>query len=45
MSEKSNGVTARRFIAKDWDSSLPPTEAAKKAGTPAGWKVNAPKPF
>jgi hypothetical protein len=30
--------------AKDWDSSPPPT-AVKKAGTPAGWEVNAPNPF
>lgn len=45
MSEKSNGVTGRRFIAKDWDPKLSPTEAARKAGAPAGWEVNAPKPF
>jgi 3-oxoacyl-[acyl-carrier protein] reductase len=45
MSEKSNGVTGRRFIAKEWDPALPPSAAAKKAGAPAGWEVNAPKPF
>jgi NAD(P)-dependent dehydrogenase (short-subunit alcohol dehydrogenase family) len=45
MSEKSNGVTGRRFIAKGWDTALPPSEAAKKAGAPAGWDINAPKPF
>jgi hypothetical protein len=42
MSEKSNGVSGRRFLARDWDSSLPPTEVVKKAGTPAGWEVNNP---
>lgn len=45
MSAESNGVTGRRFIAKNWDSALPPSEAAKKAGAPAGWDINAPKPF
>jgi 3-oxoacyl-[acyl-carrier protein] reductase len=45
LSAASNGVTGRRFIAKDWDSALPPSEAAKKAGAPAGWDINAPKPF
>jgi 3-oxoacyl-[acyl-carrier protein] reductase len=45
MSAESNGVTGRRFIAKAWDSSLPPSEAAQKAGAPAGWDINAPKPF
>jgi NAD(P)-dependent dehydrogenase (short-subunit alcohol dehydrogenase family) len=45
MSAESNGVTGRRFIAKGWDLSLPPSEAAKKAGAPAGWDINAPKPF
>jgi NAD(P)-dependent dehydrogenase (short-subunit alcohol dehydrogenase family) len=45
MSADSNGVTGRRFIAKSWDSALPPSEAAKNAGAPAGWDVNAPKPF
>ena len=45
MSEESNGVTGRRFIAKAWDPALPPSEAAQKAGAPAGWEINAPKPF
>jgi NAD(P)-dependent dehydrogenase (short-subunit alcohol dehydrogenase family) len=37
MSRASDGVTGRRFNAEDWDASLPPDEAAKKAGVPAGW--------
>jgi NAD(P)-dependent dehydrogenase (short-subunit alcohol dehydrogenase family) len=45
MSRASDGVTGRRFIAKAWDPGLPPAEAAAKAGAPAGWQVNAPKPF
>jgi 3-oxoacyl-[acyl-carrier protein] reductase len=45
MSTASNGVTGRRFIAKTWDTSLPPSDAAKKAGAPAGWDIDAPKPF
>lgn len=45
MSRNSNGVTGRRFIAKNWDPALPPSEAAQNAGAPAGWDINAPKPF
>jgi NAD(P)-dependent dehydrogenase (short-subunit alcohol dehydrogenase family) len=45
MSKASDGVTGRRFIAKAWDGALPPAEAAAKAGAPAGWDINAPKPF
>lgn len=37
MSAQSDGVTGRRFIAKDWDPSLPPAAAAAKAGAAAGW--------
>lgn len=33
-SEASDGVTGRRFIAKDWDSKLPAAEATKKASSP-----------
>lgn len=45
MSRASDGVTGRRFIAKTWDAALPPAEAAGKAGAPAGFTVDAPKPF
>ena len=37
MSAKSDGVTGRRFIAKDWDKTLDPRDAAAKAGAQAGW--------
>jgi NAD(P)-dependent dehydrogenase (short-subunit alcohol dehydrogenase family) len=37
VSESAAGVTARRFIAADWDRALPPEQAAEKAGTPIAW--------
>ena len=36
-SEASNGVNGRRFIAYDWDESLPLEERIEKAGAPAAW--------
>lgn len=33
----SDGVTGFRFIARDWDTTLPPGEAAAKVRTPAAW--------
>lgn len=37
ISENASAVSGRRFIAKDWDPSLPAEEAAKNAGAPAAW--------
>jgi 3-oxoacyl-[acyl-carrier protein] reductase len=37
MSSASDGVTGRRFVAKDWDRSLDPRAAAEKAGAAAGF--------
>jgi hypothetical protein len=37
VSDAAAGVTARRFIAADWDRALPPEQAAEKAGTPIAW--------
>jgi 3-oxoacyl-[acyl-carrier protein] reductase len=37
MSEASDGVTGRRFVANRWDAALDPRAAAEKAGAPAGW--------
>jgi NAD(P)-dependent dehydrogenase (short-subunit alcohol dehydrogenase family) len=37
MSRKSDGVTGRRFTAKDWDPALDASAAAAKASAPAGW--------
>ncbi len=36
-SPQSDGVTGCRFIARDWDVRLPPSEAAAKVRTPAAW--------
>lgn len=36
-SPQSDGVSGFRFIARDWDTSLPPSEAAAKLRTPAAW--------
>ena len=37
VSHAAAGVSARRFIAADWDRSLPEAQAAEKAGAPIAW--------
>jgi NAD(P)-dependent dehydrogenase (short-subunit alcohol dehydrogenase family) len=37
-SNDSDGVNGQRLIAMRWDDSLPPAEAAKRAGAPAAWQ-------
>ncbi len=37
VSPAADGVNARRFVAADWDASLPPAHAAEKAGVPIAW--------
>jgi NAD(P)-dependent dehydrogenase (short-subunit alcohol dehydrogenase family) len=37
ISDAAAGVTARRFVAMDWDASLPGAQAAEKAGVPIAW--------
>ncbi len=37
VSDAAAGVTAKRFIAADWDRSLSPAQAAEKAGAPIAW--------
>jgi len=37
MSERSNGVTGRRIIAKEWDAGRLQREPADNVGGPAGW--------
>jgi NAD(P)-dependent dehydrogenase (short-subunit alcohol dehydrogenase family) len=44
ISEAANGVTGRRFTARDWDASLAPAEAAERAGRPIGWPELAAGP-
>jgi NAD(P)-dependent dehydrogenase (short-subunit alcohol dehydrogenase family) len=36
-SPQSDGITACRFVARDWDRSLPPAEAAARVRQPAAW--------
>ncbi len=42
VSEEAGEVTGARFVAKLWDPSLPPAQAADKARSMAGWTVPAP---
>jgi 3-oxoacyl-[acyl-carrier protein] reductase len=37
MSARSNGVSGRRIIAKEWDAERLQHETAENIGTPAGW--------
>jgi NAD(P)-dependent dehydrogenase (short-subunit alcohol dehydrogenase family) len=37
VSDAAAGVSGRRFIAADWDASLPPERAAEGAGAPVAW--------
>jgi hypothetical protein len=38
-------MTGRRFLAVHWDPSLPPEEAATKAGAPVAWTEIATLPI
>ena len=40
-SSQSDGISACRFIARDWDRSLPTAEAAARARAPAAWPALA----
>ena len=40
-SPQSDGISACRFIARDWDKSLPPAEAAARVRAPAAWPALA----
>lgn len=40
-SPASDGVSGRRFVAKLWDASLPPSEAAAQCGAPIAWAGEA----
>jgi NAD(P)-dependent dehydrogenase (short-subunit alcohol dehydrogenase family) len=37
ISDAASEVSARRFVAMDWDASLPPAQAAEQAGVPIAW--------
>jgi len=45
VSDTAGGVTGRRFLAVHWDPSLPPEEAAAKAGAPVAWTAIATMPI
>jgi NAD(P)-dependent dehydrogenase (short-subunit alcohol dehydrogenase family) len=45
VSEAAGNVTGRRFLAVHWDPSLPPEEAAAKAGAPVAWTEIATMPI
>ena len=45
VSDAAAGVNARRFIAADWDTSLPAAQAADKAGAPIAWLSIARMPI
>ena len=45
LSDDAAKVNGRRFIAADWDESLPPREAAEKAGAPIAWMSIARMPI
>jgi hypothetical protein len=34
-------MTGSRFVARDWDSGLPPAEAAARVRAPAAWPTLA----
>ena len=36
-SDQAGGMTGRRFIAAQWDTSLPAADAAAKSGAPLAW--------
>jgi len=44
-SDAAAGVNGRRFIGADWDASLPPDQAAEKAGAPIAWMSIARMPI
>ena len=45
VSPAADGVNARRFVAADWDKTLPPAQAAEKAGEPIAWLSIARMPI
>ncbi len=45
ISDAAAHVTARRFLAVHWDTSLPPDQAAEKCGAPIAWTSIATMPI
>ena len=40
MTEAPDTVSGQRFIAAEWDPSIPSAEVAQAFGSPAGWYRN-----
>jgi NAD(P)-dependent dehydrogenase (short-subunit alcohol dehydrogenase family) len=45
LSDDARAVNGKRSIAADWDASLPPAQAAEKAGAPIAWLSIARMPI
>jgi NAD(P)-dependent dehydrogenase (short-subunit alcohol dehydrogenase family) len=45
LSDEAREVNGRRFIAADWDTGVPPAQAAEKAGAPIAWLSIARMPI
>jgi hypothetical protein len=45
LSDEAWAVNGKRFIAADWDTALPPAQAAEKAGAPIAWLSIARMPI
>src|SRR3954471_8442241 len=45
VSDEAAIVSGRRFIAADWDTSLPPARAAERSGAPVAWLSIARMPI
>lgn len=45
LSEEARSVNGKRFIAADWDQTLPPGQAAERAGAPIAWLSIARMPI
>jgi len=45
VSDAAGNVSGRRFLAIHWDPTLPPEEAAEKAGAPVAWTSIATMPI
>ena len=45
VSDAADHISGQRFLAAHWDASLPPAEAAAKAGAPVAWRSIATLPI
>ena len=45
LSDEARAVNGKRFIAADWDTSVPPAQAAEKAGAAIAWLSIARMPI